>query len=1350
MSESGEIEQRVGEARQSAVTTTGDAVVHITNYYYREVSQVDPAESDRASSDDELPCPYRGLFHFEPKHSELFFGREVFVSELVRAVQTQNFIPVLGASGSGKSSVVFAGLVPQLQKEKPWRFTYFRPGNDPFHSLAMALVPLYAPELNATERMAQARTLARYLQDGDVPLTDVLAQIRHNYPNERVLLIGDQFEELYTLCRDRPIRQRFLDRLLTCFFPNSTDLSATVLVVTMRADFLGNALSYASFGDVVRDDNILLRAMNHEELADAIVKPAEKFGVTFEAGLVERILAAVEDEPGNLPLLEFALTELWRQRSGKKLTHRAYEAIGEVHGALARHADESYGKLSDEGRERVRRVFIQLVRPGEGTEDTRRLATKVELGQENWDLVKELADERLVVTSRNGEGRDTVEVVHEALIRHWGELRQWMEVDREFRVWQERLRVALSQWEEAQRHDGALLSGVALGEAEARFKERQGDLSSVEREFIRESLEFRARQVELEEKRRQQELERERQARRVAQRTTAGAVLVGLVMAVLTVMTGIQLRESEIQEIRALNASSKALFASEKKLDALIESLRAGSTLQRSVWQKIWSTPGLRQRTIGILQERVYGVRKRNRISNYGVMFSPDGSYLAMIDRHLIVVLWDAETEQYAELRKHQKEISRLMNSPNGLRLATVGEDGKVVLWDTSGEKLAELSGHQGRILELEYSPDGSQLATAGRDRLNDVIVTLWDVEEKQLIKLKGHQGRILELEYSPDGSQLVTVGEDGKVILWDLGGKQVAELSGSRYGISKLRYSPDGSQLATVGGDGKVVLWDTSGEKLAELSGHQRRILELEYSPDGSQFVTVGGDEFGRDRSNEKKAILWDAGGEKLAELSGHQNGISKLRYSPDGSQLATVGEDGKVVLWDTSGEKLAELSGHQGRISKLRYSPDGSQLATAGRDRLNDVIVTLWDVKGKPLAELSGLQGWIFGLEYSRDGTQLSTVGRDRLNDVIVTLWDVEGKQLAELKGDKRGIRPLAYSPDGSQLATSEPDGKVILWDVEGKQLAQLSGHQGLSWPLAYSPDGSQLAMSRGDGKVILWDTEGEKQVGEMSGHQGGIMQLEYSPDGSQLAASGDNGKVILWDTEGEKLAELSAEQAYSSDGSQLATSEEDGKVVLWDTEGEKLAQLSLHLWWLGEVAYSPDGSQLAMSRGDGKVILWDIEGEKQVGELSGHQGGVMQLEYSPDGSQLATSGGDGKVILWDTEGEMLTQLSSGLEKFMPLAYSPDGSQLATSGDDGKVILWDTEGAPLAQLSGHQEPVRQLTYSPDGSQLATSGDDGKVILWERKLNVLIELGCDWVEGYLQTHPEVEEEGKVFCSKSR
>lgn len=559
--------QPIGEMKGgTAINKVGGNVIY--NYYYGEQPKTaidDPA----ASADvDSLPCPYRGLFHFGPGDAEYFFGRESFVKELVTATKTRNFIPVLGASGSGKSSVVLAGLVPKLQQAGHWQFTHFRPGADPFHALALALVPLYATNLDETEKIRQARKLAGYFQTGEVPLADVFAKIQQNFPTDRVLLIADQFEELYTLCTDETTRRNFLDRLLAGIAAPANPIPfAPVLVATMRADFLGTALSYRPFADVLQNADLKLGPMNQKELGRAITVPAKKLGVTFEPGLVKRILGDVEAEPGILPLLEFALTELWQRRSGKQLTHAVYEEIGEVQGALSRHANQEYEKLSDVERERVRRIFVQLVRPGEGAEDTRRIAIKAELGEQNWSLVKQLADARLVVTSRNGTSQETVEVVHEALIRNWEELRGWIDADRVFRAWQERLRGTMRQWQETKQDEDWLLQGAALAMAGEQLRQRPEELIA-ESGFIEQSLRKQERSQQAETARQKREIKN-------ARRVTVNALLASVVSIGLGLMAWRQTRQAELNLAAFYSESALSLVKEGKVFDALIRAIRA-------------------------------------------------------------------------------------------------------------------------------------------------------------------------------------------------------------------------------------------------------------------------------------------------------------------------------------------------------------------------------------------------------------------------------------------------------------------------------------------------------------------------------------------------------------------------------------------------------------------------------------------------------------------------------------------------------------------------------------------------------------------------------------------------------
>ncbi|MBW4688925.1 MAG: SUMF1/EgtB/PvdO family nonheme iron enzyme [Komarekiella atlantica HA4396-MV6] len=469
------------------------------------------------------PCPYRGLFAFREEDAKFFFGREEFTTKLVASVEKQALVAVIGSSGSGKSSVVFAGLIPQLRTQPTWIVESFRPGDRPLHNLAAKLVLLLSTQLSETDRLVEVNKLATALRQFDLTLQDVAGRILEKKIGTRLLLVADQFEELFTLCRDVEEQRCFIEQILTAVnhTPNFT------LVLTLRADFLGYALSNRPLADALQGELLLsnpiprnrggaiclLGPMNRQELQDVIEKPASDL-VQLKEGLSDRILDAVEKQPGNLPLLEFALTQLWAKQHNHQLTHQAYDAIGGVEKALAEYAQKEYNELSEADKERAKRIFIQLMRPGEGTEDTRRLATRAEVGEENWDLVTHLANQRLVVTGRNETSeKETVEVIHEALIREWQQLRQWMEEDRSFRTWQERLRAAMRQWESSKKDDGALLRGVSLAKAEGWQQKRLEELSSEERVFIQLSLALRDREKQEREQIQQRELLLMRQSR---------------------------------------------------------------------------------------------------------------------------------------------------------------------------------------------------------------------------------------------------------------------------------------------------------------------------------------------------------------------------------------------------------------------------------------------------------------------------------------------------------------------------------------------------------------------------------------------------------------------------------------------------------------------------------------------------------------------------------------------------------------------------------------------------------------------------------------------------------------------
>jgi hypothetical protein len=548
-------------------------------------------------------CPYRGLLAFQEQDAAFFFGREAFVDDwmqedgsvrqgLVRAVETKPLVAVVGTSGSGKSSLVFAGLLPRLRQSGDWLIESFRPEKQPFFRLAVALMRQLEPELNRVDRIAKANDLADTIQKYGI--ANVVSEILQEHSGKQLLLVVDQFEELYTQCSVGE-RDRFIDALLEGLHK----AIGLKVVLTLRADFCGQAYAYRPLADALQDADLKLGPMDREELQQAIERPAQLMEVEFEEGLTEWLLDDVGQEAGNLPLLEFALTELWKMQRQKTLTYQAYIRLGGVAKALANHADAVYAKLSQTDQKRAQRIFVQLVRPGDGTEDTRRVASRAEVGTDNWDLVAQLAGEnaRLVVTGRSEE---TVEIAHEALLREWGRLRKWMEQDRTFRVWQEGLRFTRRQWLQSGRDEAALLDGFLLSEAEEWQSQRREDLSSEEQEFIRLSQEMRDRRVQKrlqelqelvnqQEKAIQAETEATAQARKATRaervKTRFAVATAGLaILALVTVGISLWRQQQDQKTIEAFFLDSNTLdTTAQETLNALPKLYKRANGIRKDV-----------------------------------------------------------------------------------------------------------------------------------------------------------------------------------------------------------------------------------------------------------------------------------------------------------------------------------------------------------------------------------------------------------------------------------------------------------------------------------------------------------------------------------------------------------------------------------------------------------------------------------------------------------------------------------------------------------------------------------------------------------------------------------------------
>ncbi|MER5347485.1 helix-turn-helix domain-containing protein [Streptomyces mirabilis] len=1103
----------------------------------------------QADHEDRAEPPYKGLVRFETGDSARFFGRDRLTADLVDLLRRQRFAAVFGPSGSGKSSLLRAGLIPALQHTQA-------------PDLRPAAIRILAPGPHP------ARTHARLFDPSGT---------RPGNPGADTFVIVDQFEEVFTLCHDPAERARFLDLLLTARQPENR----LRVLIAVRADFYGHCAEHRDLADALRDANLLVGPMTPAELREAIVRPGTVAGLTVERALTSRLVQEVTDAPGGLPLLSHVLMETWRRRRGKTMTLTGYEAAGGIEGAVAKTAENTYRQFTEAQAAAARRMLLRLVAPGEGTPDTRRPTGQDELEvssrqeTETDHVLQALTRARLLTLDG-----DTVELAHEALLTAWPRLRAWIEQDRERLRIHRKLTEATGAWEELGRDVGALYRGSRLAIAQEHFGDAPpGDLTGLEHAFLTASLATR----------KQDERAAARTTRRLRTLTTSLSVLLILaVTASLIAWNQSGLSDQQRQNAdaarkvalsRQLAAQSTALIGTDSDLASLlaIQAYRTSPTTQAAESLYAAAAVPLRHRLVG------------HRNSVLSVAFSPDSRTLTTVDLRGSVGLWDVRSGRLRRSLPEGNDFVAAVFSPDGRTLAMgSGADQGIQLWDvTSGRVRRGLAGRTADAVPLAFSPDGRTLATDSLDH----GVKLWNTETGRLRRsLPLHAAQLVSLSFSPDGQTLAT-DSSGGVRLWNTDtGRLRRSLPRQATGaVDAMAFSPDGDTLATgVGGHG-VELWNTATGRLRRgLLGDTSRVSSLAFSPNGRTLATAG-----QDRS----VGLWDVGSGRLhRSLAGHATAVISLAFGADGRSLATGGEDGTVRLWDVAADQSQRvLSGHLERADAMAFSPDGRTLATRA---VGDQGVRLWDAAtGHVRGRLARHSGDIDALAFGPDGHTLATGGLDR----GVELWNTAtGHVQGTLSGFTGSVGSLAFSPDGRTLATGSTARGVELWNTAtGHIRRRFPGFNGTVNAMAFSPDGHTLVTGGADRTVRLWDLLSGRLLKSLAGHTAAVDSVVFSPDGRTLATGGDDHAVRLWDAaSGHIRASLTgytgeaSTLAFSPDGRTLAAGGDNHTVRLWDAAtGGTLATLSGHTNTVLAVVFSPDERTLTTAGPDQSIRVWDV---------------------------------------------------------------------------------------------------------------------------------------------------------------
>lgn len=1117
-----------------------------------------------------LTSPYKGLKKFEPEDKDLFFGRDQFLTSLVNELEQSNLILLLGASGSGKSSVIRAGLIPWLSQKWGSRLVklMFTPDGDPFESLYGSLLGKYKQAEAQIAREAKADTLAKVVS-------------RLKQADDYYFIFIDQLEELFTTSQPQK-RDQFIASLVQL---SKTEQHSIKIMATMRADFLDRLSPYAQLIKATDRHRPMIAEMQPDELRLAIEQPAAQHGVVLETGLVEEIIQDIQGQAGYLPLLQYTLDLLWETEvktnsiQDRTLNISTYRGLGGVRGALQQRVDFIYDALSVQEKLAAQRIFLKLVGVGEndkfdsGWKPIRRRANISEFNDQlEKDLLVKLVNENLLVSDLAAKipsdrqlqsSESTIEIAHEILLSSWTTLNTWIQENHQAIGLRNRLNDDVARWQAKKTADelwsGSKLEQVLELRKDPTFNQVLGGFSITANKFIDSSVELRDRQ---------------------RLRTILGLSAFSVVALTLATFSTIQYQRAESGQniaIKLTSLRSSLRFQDKNRFEPLFSHLEIANLLQSLKFGGN-PDPQLETEILTSLGEAVYWTRERNRLQGHedvvqNVSFSPDGKILATTSYDKTVKLWELNGTLITTLKGHTEAVMSVAFSSKSKTIASVDLGGTVRLWQRDGSLIGSFKTHPSFVFSVAFSPDGQTIATASRDK----TAKLWRVNGQPITTLTGHSDSVLQVRFSPNGNRIVTISRDKTVKLWERNGKPLPTRSAHNGIVKSADFSPDSQILATASLDKTVKLWNQQGQVITTLN-HPEEVWSVSFSSDGQTLATGSADGIVR---------LWRRDGKLLDTWAGHEGQIPSVDFSPNGQILATASYDKFTKLWQVNRNWLTVLVGHQDSATSAKFSLKNQQVVSVG----SDGTLRFWSLEGKLLSTQKVDKDSVYDVNFSPDGRAIATAGDDN----TVRIWSETEKPPKILRGHQDSVNMVSFSPDGT-LASASDDGTVKLWNLKGTELNTLKGHNGRVLSVNFSPNGKIIAASGDESTVNLWTSDGQP-IKTAIRHADAIWNVNFSPDGQTIVTASSDRTAKLWNLNGKLITTFAGHTAavldasISPNGQIIATASSDRTIKLWRPNGTLIMTLIGHQSDVNRVSFSSDSKFLVSAGKDGVVLLWNV---------------------------------------------------------------------------------------------------------------------------------------------------------------